>query len=51
MITSFNAKILKSTKVATAKCKPKKFKTTRRVVYDDDSAESVSKTQKCTVKR
>jgi hypothetical protein len=51
MVTSFNAKILKSKKVATAKCKPKTFKTTRRVVYDDGSSESVSKTQRCKVKR
>jgi hypothetical protein len=31
-ITSFNAKILKSKKVASAKCKPKKFKVKRTVV-------------------
>lgn len=50
-ITSFNAKILKSKKVASAKCKPKKFKMKRTVTYFDDSRESVSKTQKCKVKR
>jgi len=50
-ITSFNAKILKSKKVASAKCKPKKFKVKRTVTYFDTSKESVSKTQKCTVKR
>ena len=50
-ITSFNAKILKSKKVASAKCKPKKFKWKRTVVYTDGSRESVSKSQKCKVKR
>ena len=50
-ITSFNAKILKSKKVASAKCKPKKFKVKRTVVYTDGSRESVSKSQKCKVKR
>lgn len=50
-ITSFNAKILKSKRVASAKCKPKKFKVKRTVVYTDDSRESVSKSQRCRVKR
>ena len=50
-ITSFNAKIIKSSKVATAKCKPKKFKLKRTVVYTDGSRESVTKTQKCKVRR
>jgi hypothetical protein len=51
MITGFNAKITKKSKVAKAKCKPKKFKVTRRVTYADGSAESVTKKQNCTVKR
>jgi hypothetical protein len=50
-ITSFNAKILKSKKVATAKCKPKKFKWKRSVVYTDDSSETATKSQKCKVRR
>ena len=50
-ITSFNAKILKSKKVASAKCKPKKFKMKRTVTYTDGSSESVSKSQKCKVRR
>ena len=50
-ITSFNAKILKSKKVASAKCKPKKFKWKRTVVYTDGSRESAAKSQKCKVKR
>jgi hypothetical protein len=50
-ITKFDATVDKGTKVATAKCKPKKFKVTRRVVYKDGSSESVSKSQKCKVKR
>ena len=50
-ITSFNSTILKSRKVATAKCKPKKFKVLRRVTYTDGSSETASKTQKCKVKR
>ena len=51
MITGFNSKITKASKIATAKCKPKKFKTTRRVVYADGSSESVSESQKCKVKK
>jgi hypothetical protein len=50
-ITSFNAKIKKSTKVVSAKCKPKKFKFLRSVVYTDDSSETALETQKCKVKR
>ena len=50
-ITSFNSTILKSRKVATAKCKPKQFKVLRRVTYTDGSSETASKTQKCKVKR
>jgi hypothetical protein len=51
MITGFNAKILKKRKVATAKCKPKKITYKRTVTYADSSKESVTKTQKCKVKR
>ena len=50
-ITSFNAKIKKSTKVVSARCKPKKFKFLRRVVYTDDSSETATETQKCKVRR
>jgi hypothetical protein len=50
-ITSFNAKITKKSGVAKAKCKPKKFKVKRTVVYTDASAESATKSQKCKVKR
>ena len=51
MITKFNAKLLKKRKVATAKCKPKQIKYKRTVTYDDASKESVTRTQKCKVKR
>jgi hypothetical protein len=50
-ITSFNAKITKKSGVALAKCKPKKFKWLRTVVYTDDSSETATKSQKCKVKR
>jgi hypothetical protein len=50
-ITSFNAKISKSSGVAKAKCAPKKFKVKRTVTYTDDSSESATKSQNCTVKR
>jgi hypothetical protein len=50
-ITSFNAKIKKSSKVATARCKPKKFKTQRTVTYTDGSSETATETQKCKVKK
>jgi len=51
MITKFNAKLLKARKVATARCKPKQIKYKRTVTYDDGSSESVTRTQKCKVKR
>jgi hypothetical protein len=50
-ITSFNSKIKKSSKVAAAKCKPKKFKWQRTVTYTDGSSETAKKSQKCKVKR
>jgi len=50
-ITSFNATVEKSTKVATAKCKPKTIKYLRTVVYNDDSTETASLEQKCKVKK
>jgi hypothetical protein len=50
-IINFNSKIKKSSKVASAKCKPKKFKVKRTVTYTDGSSESASKNQNCTVKR
>ena len=51
MITAFNAKLMKKRKVVTAKCKPKKFTYKRTVTYKDGSKESVTRTQKCKVKR
>ena len=51
MITGFNAKLKKSSKVATAKCKPKKITFKRTVTYADASKESVTKTQKCKQKK
>jgi hypothetical protein len=50
-ITSFNAKIKKSTKTISAKCKPKKFKFLRTVTYTDDSSETATKKQSCKVKK
>jgi hypothetical protein len=50
-IVTFNSKITKSSGVATAKCKPKQFKTKRTVTYTDGSSESKQRTQKCKVKR
>ncbi len=51
MITVFNAKIFKSSKVAKAKCRPKKIKFQRTVVYKDDSSDTVTLKQSCKVKR
>ena len=51
MITKFNAKIMKKRKVVTARCKPKKFQFQRKVTYDDGSKETVTKSQKCKVKK
>jgi hypothetical protein len=50
-ITSFNAKIKKSTKTMSAKCKPKKFKFLRTVTYTDNSSETATVKQKCKVKK
>jgi hypothetical protein len=50
-ITSFDAKITKKSGVASAKCKPKKFKWLRKVTYTDNSSETATKSQKCKVKR
>jgi hypothetical protein len=47
MITKFNANIDKSSKVATARCKAKKFLFLREVTYDDGSTETAELTQKC----
>ena len=41
MITKFNATIKKGSKVATARCKAKKFLWLRKVTYDDGSTETV----------
>jgi hypothetical protein len=52
-ITGFNATIAKSTKVAKAKCDPKKIKFLREVTYKDGppaSSETATKVQNCTVK-
>lgn len=51
LITLFQAKLKKGSKVVTARCKPKQIKFKRTVVYKDESSESVTKKQKCTVKK
>jgi hypothetical protein len=50
-ITAFNAKITKKSKVATARCKAKKFLWNRVVTYDDGTTEEVTLEQKCKRKR
>lgn len=50
-IISFNATVMKSTKVATAKCDPKTIKFRRTVTYVDGSSEVANLEQKCKVKR
>jgi len=50
-ITSFKATIRSSRKVATAKCKPNRFKVLRRVTYTDGSSETATLTQRCRVKK
>ncbi len=50
-ITSFQATVKKSSKVVTARCKPKTLKVLRTVVYTDDSSETATKSQKCKVKK
>jgi hypothetical protein len=47
MITKFNANIEKRSKVATARCKAKKFLFLREVTYDDGSTETAELKQKC----
>lgn len=47
MITKFNATVKKSSKVATARCKAKKFLWLRKVTYDDGSSETVQLSQPC----
>jgi hypothetical protein len=51
LITKFNAKIKRSTKVAKARCKQRKFRFLRAVTYDDGSIETVQKQQKCKRKK
>ena len=51
MITKFNSTVLKARKVVRARCKPRRFKTQRRVVYADGSSETVTTTQRCKVRR
>ncbi|MCD6015758.1 MAG: hypothetical protein K0R88_1842 [Solirubrobacterales bacterium] len=46
-ITAFNAKLSKKSKVATARCKSKKFLWNREVTYDDGTKEDVTLEQKC----
>ena len=47
MITKFNAKITKASKVATARCKSKSMKFQREVTYADGSKETAETTQTC----
>jgi len=51
LITQFQATIKKNSKVATARCKPKRIRYQRTVTYFDGSRETVSKSQKCKVKK
>lgn len=50
-ITAFNATLFKSSKVATARCKSKKFLWHRKVTYDDTTSEEVTLEQKCKRKK
>lgn len=50
-ITAFNATINKKSKVATARCKAKKFLWNRVVTYDDGSEEEITLEQKCKRKK
>lgn len=50
LITHFQAKLKKSSKVVTAKCAPKKFKFHRTVTYKDATSETVQTAQRCQVK-
>lgn len=47
LITKFNATVKKTSKVATARCKAKKFLWLRKVTYDDGSTETVQLSQPC----
>lgn len=47
IITEFNATIMKSTGVATARCKAKKFLFQRKVTYTDGSVDTANLTQRC----
>jgi hypothetical protein len=50
-ITAFNAELFKKSKVATARCKAKKFLWRRTVTYDDGSKSTVNHSQPCKVKK
>lgn len=50
-ITLFNASLFKSSKVATARCKAKKFLWHRVVTYDDGTSATVTLEQKCKRKK
>jgi hypothetical protein len=50
-ITKFNATISKSSGMALARCKDKKFLIQRTVTYDDGSKETVTDVQKCKRKK
>lgn len=47
MITSFNANIKRSTRVVLARCKARKFRWQRHVVYTDGSTATVTTKQRC----
>lgn len=51
LITRFEATIAKDTKVATARCKAKKFLYLRRVTYKDGTSEEVKLSQPCKQKK
>lgn len=51
MITRFGATIKRSSGVALARCKDKKFHTRRTVTYDDGSQDVATDTQKCKRKK
>ncbi|MQA73609.1 MAG: hypothetical protein GEU88_04530 [Solirubrobacterales bacterium] len=50
-ITSFNAKIKRSSGIVLARCKSKQLRFERKVTYDDGSTETVTTQQKCKRKR
>jgi hypothetical protein len=47
MITEFNAKITRSSKVVQARCKSRKFRWLRQVTYSDGSTETATLQQRC----